>query len=474
MFAGLQRSTAFRFTLIFVAMFSLAIGILGYFLYRETFGESRRATELEINRDIDVLANVFRGEGSGALKLRVNDRSAWLDGGLYMLITAPSGAKLAGNMTGIPSEALAAGADFFDFVYTHPLRDAAGREIGVEQRRARGKIRRFRSTPDSESFLLVFVARDVSDIEELRERGERQVANIAGATVIIGLLIGLIFARTVLSRVEAVNRTARAVRGGDLSKRVALTGAHDELESLAINLNAMLDQIERLMNGMREVSDNIAHDMRSPLTRIKNRLTAALDAGPAAQGDAVRATLDEAERMIAAFNALLSIARIESGEGARATTLIDLGAIAAELAELYEPAASEAGFTLKLDRHAAPQVRGSRELVSQAISNLFDNALKYAEGGTTITLSVKKSARGGALLSVADDGVGVPASERANVVKRFVRLESSRSSTGSGLGLSLVAAIARAHGAGLKLSGASPDDSRGLKVTLAFPPAHQG
>ncbi|MEL7488723.1 MAG: HAMP domain-containing sensor histidine kinase, partial [Pseudomonadota bacterium] len=370
----------------------------------------------------------------------------------------------------LPPEALSADEGFFTFNFERPLVDAAGRETGTDPREARAKIRRFRASPEAESFFLVFVGRDVSDRQRLRERSSGVIVRIALATVALGLVVGLLFSRSLLRRVDAVNRTASAIRGGDLSRRIALSGGGDELENLAVNLNAMLDQIERLMDGMREVSDNIAHDLRSPLTRIRNRLTEALETEGAEKDAAVRATLADAERMIGTFNALLSIARIESGEGAGVMEPVDLAAISEEMVELYEPAALEAGFVLSLNTRPAPPVRGSRALISQAIANLLDNALKYAEGGERIELSVGKTTRGAVRLIVIDDGPGVPEADRENVLRRFVRLETSRSTPGSGLGLSLVAAIARAHGARLSLDH-RPDDAHGLRVSLTFPAA---
>jgi signal transduction histidine kinase len=283
--------------------------------------------------------------------------------------------------------------------------------------------------------------------------------------------VGLIFSRSLLRRVEVVNKTARAIRGGDLSQRIPTTGAGDELDDLGRNLNAMLDQIERLMAGMREVSDNIAHDLRSPLTRMRNRLNAAVDGDSASKEEALRATIDDTEKMLATFNALLSIARIQSGEGAGAMAPIDIVAIAEEMAELYEPAAQDAGFDFNFITAPTPPVKGSRELVSQAIANFLDNALKYAEGGTRIELKVGPAKDGGAMLSVADDGPGVPPENRDRVLERFVRLEQSRSTPGSGLGLSLVSAIARAHGATLELQDGlkhKNDDGCGLRIVMTF------
>lgn len=471
----LLRTTSFRFTLVYVLVFTCAVAVLGAFLYSETFGAAARQTDAVIDQEIEVLAGLFANEGAGALRRVIRERAAWRDDGLYMLIAAPTGAILSGNLTALPPEALSADEGFFNFVYERPSVDAAGRETGTEQREARGKIRRFRSSPDADTFFLVFVARDVSGREELRSRLQGLILRVGLATLALGIVVGLVFSRTLLRRVDAVSRTAGAIRGGDLSRRIGVSGTGDELDNLAVNLNAMLDQIERLMTGMREVSDNIAHDLRSPLTRIRNRLTAALEADTLIRDEALKATLDEAEKMIATFNALLSIARIESGEGAGHMEKVDLVGIVEEMAELYEPAAQDAGFSLVVQTSPCPPVQGSRSLISQAIANMLDNALKYATGGKTISIRVGRSQKGAALLSVADDGPGVPEKDREHVLRRFVRLETSRTSPGSGLGLSLVSAIARAHGATLRLGDAGGEEGRnGLKLTLAFPAAEKG
>jgi signal transduction histidine kinase len=470
----LLRTASFRITLIYVFVFAGAVAALGLFIYQQTFGASARQTDSVINGEIEVLAGLFAGDGPGALRRVVNDRAAWRDGGIYMLIGAPSGSVLAGNLTALPPEALTADQGFFDFTYERPQFDATGRTIGVDIRQGRGKIRRFRASPDAQSFFLVFVARDISDLERLRDRTRRQIVQLGLATVGLGLLIGLAFSHSIMRQVDAVNKTAGAIRAGDLSRRIPLTGAGDELENLALNLNGMLDQIERLMNGMREVSDNIAHDLRSPLTRVRNRLTEALKADPAEKDAALRATLEDAERMIGTFNALLSIARIESGEGAGHMEPVDVGAIVAEMAELYEPAAQDAGFALSVQMEPSPPVRGSRALISQAVANLLDNALKYASGGNRIEISVRRTPKNTVRLAVADDGPGVPQSDREHIFKRFVRLETSRSTSGSGLGLSLVSAVARAHGARIVVGDGLPNGTaHGLSIALAFPAAAQ-
>ncbi len=468
------RTTSFRFTLIYVVLFAGAVALLGAYLYSATFGEAAKQTDSVIDSEIGVLADLFSTSGSGMLTRVIRQRTAWSDDAIYMLIGAPSGAVLAGNLTALPPEALTAEGDFFNFKFEKPLVDAAGREIGIQQREARGKMMRFRASAETEQSYLVVVARDVASREFLRERSRSVVMRAALVTVAFGVVIGLIFSRTLLRRVEVVSKTARAIRGGDLSQRIPTTGSGDELDDLGSNLNAMLDQIERLMAGMREVSDNIAHDLRSPLTRIRNRLNTALEGDGDAKDEALRATIDDSEKLLATFNALLSIARIQSGEGAGVLKPIDIVAIAEEMAELYEPAAQDAGFDFKLITAPTPQIKGSRELVSQAVANFLDNALKYAEGGTRMELRVGPGKNGGAILSVSDDGPGIAPNDRERVFERFVRLEQSRTTPGSGLGLSLVSAIARAHGAQLELTDGLPHPSGegcGLCISITFAPA---
>lgn len=468
------RTTSFRFTIIYVVLFAGAVALLGAYLYSATFGEAAKQTDNVIDSEISVLADLFSTSGSGMLTRVIRQRTAWSDDAIYMLIGAPSGAVLAGNLTALPPEALTAEGDFFNFKFEKPLVDAAGREVGIQQREARGKMMRFRASPETEQSYLVVVARDVASREFLRTRSQSVITRAALVTIALGVVIGLVFSRSLLRRVEVVNKTARAIRGGDLSQRIPTTGSGDELDDLGSNLNSMLDQIERLMAGMRDVSDNIAHDLRSPLTRIRNRLNNALEGDVEAKEDALRATIDDSEKMLATFNALLSIARIQSGEGAGVMKPIDIVAIAEEMAELYEPAAQDSGFEFTLITAPTPPVKGTRELVSQAIANFLDNALKYAEGGTRIELKVEPSKDGGAVLSVADDGPGVRVEDRDRILERFVRLEASRSTPGSGLGLSLVSAIARAHGARLDLMDGlkRPDsDEVGLRIVMTFSPA---
>jgi len=278
-----------------------------------------------------------------------------------------------------------------------------------------------------------------------------------------------------LARVDDINRSSRDIMDGDLSQRLPIAGTGDELDQLGRNLNAMLDQIEALMTGMRQVTDNIAHDLRSPLNRLRNRLEVTLmqEASPADYRHALERTIAEADNLLGTFNALLMIARAEAGSLREAMTWVDLAAIVNDAAELYEPVAEQSGLTLRVDVQEGLQIRGNRELLSQATANLIDNALKHglpqsgdAEHIITVSAMPDPARPGrGVVLAVADRGIGIPPGERHHVLERFVRLEASRNTPGSGLGLSLVAAVARLHGGQIELE----DNKPGLKVNLHLP-----
>ena len=287
----------------------------------------------------------------------------------------------------------------------------------------------------------------------------------------IGVLGGMVMSRNMLRRVEQVNRTAERVMAGDLSDRVPRAGTDDEFDQLAANLNGMLDQIERLMTAMREVTDNVAHDLKTPLARLRARLELAL-LGPqdgAAQSEAIRAAIEEADRLLATFNALLSIAEAEAGAGRRRGERLDLAEIVGAAVELYEPLAEEKGLALRFDSAPGTIIEGDRHLLSQAVANLLDNALKYGGGGGEIVVRVGR--RGGrALIEVADRGPGIPEADRESVFDRFVRLEPSRSTPGNGLGLSLVRAVARRHGGTVTLADNHPGpDPPGSMVQIDIP-----
>ncbi len=464
------RTATFRITLINILLLVVAMAAIGIIGYRTTFRAAEIETEKIIDQEIELLAQRYAESGAGDLRQRVRNRAAWRDDSIYMLVRADTGVRLEGDLSSLPEPAIAAGDTLFRFTYDgRPLTEGSV-EASVPTRIAVGKLVRFRAAEGEAPKFIILVAKDVTSRERLRDRIVERLWIIGVSTVLLGLIAGIVFSRSLTRQVEAINRAASDIRGGDMSRRITTHGSGDSLDVLAQNLNAMLDQIERLMTGMKEVSDNIAHDLRSPLTRIRNRLTDALTIDGPEKDEQLRATLCEAERMITTFNELLSIARIESGEVTGTREPVNIREITEEVVELYEPALSEAGFDLVLHAKPVPRVLGSRALISQAIANLLDNAMKYAVNGSRIEVTVRRDRHGNAYLSVADDGPGVPDNQFAHILERYTRLETSRTTSGNGLGLSLVSAIAHAHRADLALSAARKDaDKPGLKVVIRFP-----
>jgi signal transduction histidine kinase len=278
--------------------------------------------------------------------------------------------------------------------------------------------------------------------------------------------------RRVLKRVDAMTETTRTIMAGDLTGRVAVTGTGDELDRLAQNLNAMLDRIGELMAGLREVSDNIAHDLKTPLTRLRNKADEALRIAttPDQLRTALEANIEESDNLIRIFNALLMIARLEAGNARETMTNFDAAEVARSVGELYEAVAEERSVPITMAIEENLPIHGSRELVGQAVANLLDNALKYGAPASSEAepqpVLVETRRDGGQVeIAVADRGPGIPEAERGRVLERFVRLESARSRPGFGLGLSLAAAVARLHGGVLRLE----DNAPGLRVVLSLP-----
>ncbi|MGI9407516.1 MAG: sensor histidine kinase, partial [Hyphomicrobiaceae bacterium] len=321
---------------------------------------------------------------------------------------------------------------------------------------------------------LLIVARDIQDQRNFAETSQRILIWGVALIGLIGLGGGVLVSRNIFRRIDAVTATSRTIMEGNLAERIPVNGSGDELDRLSENLNEMLERIEHLMSGMREVSDNIAHDLKTPLNRLRNRVEGALreKKGEAAYREALELTIEEADELIKTFNALLSIARLEAGAAGDNMEALDLAEMMADVVELYEPVAEEAGHVLKAGVMEPVEISGDRQLLGQAVANLIDNALKYAvvpdktDEALKVQISVSVEKRGvQAAIIVADNGPGIPASERERVLKRFVRLEESRSRPGSGLGLSVVSAVARLHGGAFHLE----DNTPGLRAIVLLP-----
>jgi signal transduction histidine kinase len=458
----LFRTTAFKLTLAYLVIFSVfAAFLLGYFAWN-----TRRLITEQINETVDAeitgLSEQYRLGGIRRLVLVIDGRARRPSSSLY-LVTTPAGEGLAGNVGSLAQGVL----------NTPGWAETEYRRLDESEGHHHFALVRVFELPGGFRLL---VGRDLEERERLYDivlgAGRWSVALV----VILGLSGGFFVTRRVLKRVDAMSESTRTIMAGDFTGRLPIAGTGDELDRLAGNLNAMLERIEALMHGFKEVSDNIAHDLKTPLTRLRNRCEQSLRASrdDSDYRATLEATIEESDALIRTFNALLLIARAESGQAREDMNDFDAAEVARGIAELYEPLADQKGLTLEVDADAAAPVHGNRELVSQALANLLDNAIKYAGtkpqemNGVASGIVVKALNENGEIkLTVSDHGPGIPEADRGRVTERFVRLEQSRSEPGSGLGLSLAAAVARLHGGELRLE----DNHPGLAAVLALPRA---
>lgn len=452
-------TTAFRLAAVTVAAYLICAGLIVGLLFWQTNRILTNQVLATLRSEAQLLEAEAQADGLPALTRAVEVRSQPDGLGLYYL-ASPTGAKLAGNLSRLPPE-IAESRSGGVFRYTKDVDAGEDPRLGV-------------AIPvELSGGEHLIVGRDIEE--------QRRFADEMGSIFLIGFGLlslagvagGFFISRIVLKRIEAINAASRSIMHGDLSRRVELSGSGDELDDLAGNLNAMLDRIEALMNGLREVSDNIAHDLKTPLNRLRNSAEAALrdSRGEDACRQGLEHTIEEADELIKTFNGLLLIARLEAGALELSAERFDLGQVVRDVAELYEPVADERQLELAIDAGDGPTVSANRQLVGQAVANLIDNAIKYSAGtveahavGPEITVSVAER-DGGMEISVGDRGPGIAAADRERVLRRFVRLEKSRTEPGTGLGLSLVQAVARLHGGSVRLE----DNKPGLRVVLTLP-----
>jgi signal transduction histidine kinase len=455
----LFRATAFRLALAILAVSAVGAGIVLTLIAWQVISVVEEEMEQTIEAEAKGLSDQYAQGGVRRLGAVIEARTRQPGSSLYLLTDA-AGEPLAGNVDQIPIGVL----EHPGFVDT-PYHTVSGSDRG---RRALARIYVLQG-----GFHLL-IGHDLADRVRIGKVMMRALAISLVFFAALAALGALFVARRVLSRIDAINTSAHGIMAGDLTQRLPVSGSGDELDRLAAGLNDMLTRIRDLMQGLREVSDNIAHDLRTPLTRLRNHAEAALAYGTdaATYRSALEKTIEESDALIKVFNALLLIARAEAGGDIEDVQTFDVGEAARSVAELYEPIAEEEGVELKVDAAHGLFVRGNRELIGQTIANLVDNALKYgapkdgADGRRDVVVSAR---RDGAviLLTVADRGPGVAPVDRARVLDRFVRLEGSRSRPGSGLGLSLAAAVARMHGGSVELG----DNHPGLSVRVTLPAA---
>jgi signal transduction histidine kinase len=453
------RTTAFKLSAIYIAVFSIfSVFFIFYISYaaNQLLGEQLNET---IAAEIYGLADQYRSGGLPGIVEAIDQRSHQPGASLY-LITDVSGRILAGNVARVPQSLLNnSGAEPVSVPYERYAGDGGNNIALVQVVRLPGGFR-------------MLVGRDIGEREQFREIIGRALFWALVLMIALALLSWFFVSRRVLKRIDSLSATGRQIMAGDLSGRLEITGSGDEFDRLAESLNAMLDRIEHLLYGLKDVSDNIAHDLKTPLTRLRNRVEAALAAPESTQSyrAALEATIEESDQLIKTFNALLMIARMEAGSQDGAMSEVDASEIARDVADLYEPVAEENGVEFVVDAPEKIVLTANRELLGQALANLVDNALKYAlpdEGSgkrPRIVVSAKRE-ENQLLFQIADNGPGIPEADRDRVLQRFVRLEESRSQPGSGLGLSLVAAVTRLHHGTIELGDGQP----GLVVTLRLP-----
>jgi signal transduction histidine kinase len=460
----LYKNTAVRLSAIYLLLFAACAAILVYYVTQVSETQLQARMKDSVAQEVQQLDEVYSQGGIAALLKFLESRAHQPGANLYV-IAGPNGEILAGNVAGLQPGVL----DEEGWTNRPFLYDRFGDDKKSKDRHAAIAHVFF-----FENGLRILVGRDLGEPENARLLVRRALTLALGIMAMGALIIWFAIGRNALKRIDRTSIAAQKIMGGDLSERLPVTGAGDEFDRLSVSLNAMLARMEKLNEGLRQVSDNIAHDLKTPLTRLRNKAESALSGEREGQEYrvALEEVISESDQLIRTFNALLMISRVEAGSAAAEMSEVDLSAIAAEFAELYEPVAEDRDLRLVMAIEPGIIVRGNRELIGQAISNLIDNAIKYGENDERpeIEISVKKADKQ-VMLAVADHGVGVPEGKYEDVLKRFFRLDESRSKPGTGLGLSLAVAVMELHGGRIELAATDPNavSNKGLAVTMIFP-----
>lgn len=447
----LFHSAGFRFAMVYAVLLAASAAALGLYLWWATAGLLDRQTEAAIRADAQGLAERWNEGGLPALVITIRERlDQNVDDDAIYLLVDPDMRQVTGNLRGWPDSVLQP-----DVLYELAVTRAGAPALAQVQRY------------DLPGGYHLLIGRDVQGRAKLRAL--LTDALLWGVIVVaVMAMAGAFLVRSLFRRTLAnVSATAAAISAGDFSRRVRVSGRGDEFDQLAETINDMLDRIGRLMDGVREVSNAIAHDLRTPITRARARLEdAALHAAtPDELHAAIERATDDLDGIVAVFQALLRISEIEAGSRRSAFKRLDLGTVLADVAELYEPLAEEKGLRLIADVPAVLPAYGDSDMLRQAVTNLTDNAVKFSPPGGVVRLSAATVPEGGVEISVIDQGPGIPPEDRSRATERFFRGEAARSTPGSGLGLALVQAVAHLHGGALRLEDADP----GLRATLGLP-----
>ena len=446
-------SSTFKLALIAIGTFGVIVSVIFSYVYLSTSSYVRSRSDRAIMTEYLSLQDAYERSGHDGLIALIQRRIA--DRGLadnVYLLADPSSAVLAGNLKGWPSTVTAA-RGWTEFRAGEPLPGATNRPL------LRAMLETF---PGGDRLL---VGRDISELDSFTDQIKPAVISGVALIFVLAGVASILVTRRTVGRIESINAASRAIMLSGLDKRIPLRGSHDEWDRVAENLNLMLDRIETLMGEVKQVSDNVAHDLRTPLTRMRGRLEKAYHGRRMAEDDQslIGDTIADLDAVLRIFSSLTRIAQIETQARKGAFRTVNLVEIASEVVELYDAAAEQDGTRLAVVGDVEVLVTGDRDLIFDAIANLVDNAIKHGRPGGQVVVA-NENIEGGPVISIADDGPGIPAGEYEHVFKRFYRLEHSRYTPGNGLGLSLVAAVARLHGARIEML----DNSPGLKFKLRF------
>jgi signal transduction histidine kinase len=469
---AIMKTTAARLSALYLLLFAICATLLVFYMTSLSVRMLEAQTRDTINEDVQRLASGYERGGLQLLVRVIGQRSRQPGANLY-LIADPNGRILSGNVESLDPGVLSTnGWTEKPFSYVRYGEGPGERTVQPDTARAT-EHKAIAVVLRLPSQLILLVGRDLGEPERFRLVMRRSLMFALGTMGLGALLIWYFVGRRALKRIDNMSDASRRIMGGDLTGRLPVIGAGDEFDRLAENLNGMLGRIAELNEGLKQVSDNIAHDLKTPLTRLRNRAEAALAGkrNTAEYRETLEATIAESDQLIRTFNAILMISRLEAGYSAESTVPVDLDTIVQDVVELYEPVAEELGVGLEASAEGGHKIVGNRELIGQALSNIVDNAIKYSAGScerpavTVRAESVDDEIR----LTVADNGPGIPEDDHERATERFVRLERSRTQPGSGLGLSLAKAIMKFHGGRLDLSSGNP----GLTVAMVFPASRE-
>ncbi len=463
---SLFRRTPFRLTLLFLALFAAAASAILAYVYVASASEAQAKAEADVRGELRALLGVYESRGLDALNMAVIDRTLARSAFVYRLADK-DGEVITSSLTVSPFDTPPGAEEWTSFTFTDT--DAEGRVFRPQVRAVQVGL------ADGGGLI---VGESLGDTEAYLGRLTQALWMAMGMVLLLGLGGGLLISRNLERSMGRLNTVVGAVQNGDLKARVAVRGSGDELDELGVGLNGMLDRLEGSMASIRHAGDAIAHDLRSPLTRMRAKLEVALidaESGRIDGVDALQVALDEADTLLKTFNTVLAIARLQAAAGrVPDAAVFDAAELAADMAELYEPAAEDKGLEFAAEIERGLMVEGAQPFLAQALANVIDNAIKYTPTGGAVMLRARRRSSGEIEFSVTDTGPGVPEEDRGRVIERFVRLDNSRTEAGSGLGLSLVGAVMEAHLGRIQLDegpGAYDGSGPGLRVALVLPPA---